>query len=474
MKNYKLKLLLLICLFVSCMFIGVQPITISAESVTINENEINEDLEGDENTEPPQNNVQPVFKGYPITTSVVTDGNLYDNLLKIYSKYWFDKTGSEYVDSNLYSDMFNEFTSINLDNKNIYSLAGLEEFDLSNLISFSANSNKIKTIDSSYFDKTKNENFIELNLADNDITSFNISKLSGLKKINLSTNNLSSIDLSSIEGRVSNTEVSFNLANNNFNSISDIKLPSKRIGKINLNIINNNINDLDESYFTNLYSLNIGIQGFVSDEKVKTDTKNNLVIYKMNIDGLSIKITKVDGEQDEDMGVFSDSDITGKFLRLQLPVGEYKYEYLINGVDAYDKYDYTKSYLDSFKFNVIPQQLNVIYVHKNKEYKELGKVTGKVTVKLSSNDNGAEIYYSVNGGEWKKGTEIICDDGGNYSIKVKSVINNVESAEQGVWVRTSLNLYISDAVMLVLIVLLTLVLFLVVLPIVSKKYFKKD
>ena len=104
----------------------------------------------------------------------------------------------------------------------------------------------------------------------------------------------------------------------------------------------------------------------------------------------------------------------------------------------------------------------------------MGKVTGKVTVKLSSNDAGAKIFYQVNNGEWIEGNVIECGDGGNYSIKVKAVVDGVESIEQNIWVRTSLNLYIPDALMLALVLLLALVLFFVVLPIVSKKYFKKD
>ena len=60
------------------------------------------------------------------------------------------------------------------------------------------------------------------------------------------------------------------------------------------------------------------------------------------------------------------------------------------------------------------------------------------------------------------------------SDPTKTVVNGVESKEDSIWVRTSLNLYIPDALMFVLILLLALVLFVVVLPIISKKYFKKD
>ena len=153
---------------------------------------------------------------------------------------------------------------------------------------------------------------------------------------------------------------------------------------------------------------------------------------------------------------------------------KYKYIYKLGSEDAYSKEHTGKYYLKYCEFNVVPQNLNCKFIHKNKEYSELGKVTGKVTVKLSSNDVGAKIFYKVNNGEWVEGDTVLCEDGGNYTITVKSVVDGVESPEQNIWVRTSLNLYIPDALMLVLVALLALVLFLVVLPIVSKKYFKKD
>ena len=82
--------------------------------------------------------------------------------------------------------------------------------------------------------------------------------------------------------------------------------------------------------------------------------------------------------------------------------------------------------------------------------------------------------YQVNGGEWVEGNIVECNHGGTYSIKAKVIIDGVESEVQNIWVRTSLNLYVPDALMLALILLLVLALFLVVLPIISRKYFKRD
>ena len=420
--------------------------------------------------------VTPTFEGFAITTSVIYDEYLYSALLDVYSDYFESVNGQEYSGTTIYSDMFKNFTTINLDKKNISNLEGLEKLEFDNLESFSANSNSITDFKSSFFENAEDWTFTTLSLADNEIQTIDFSGLIGLNNINLSSNKLTNVDFTAIEGRTSGSTLTANLANNNFKSFNDIKLPTRRISKYNINIINNNITNIDNSYFDEKFSLNIGIQGFNARESTPTtDTANNVVYYKSNVENLSVLIYKVDGEVDELITTISDADITdGNYLRLNLIVGQYKFIYQINGVDAFSKEYTNKYYLKDSSFSVVPQNLKYVFVHKNKEYNELGKVTGKVTVKLSSNDEGAKIFYQVNNGEWIEGNTVECSDGGNYTIKVKAVVDGVESIEQNIWVRTSLNLYIPDALMLALVLLLALVLFFVVLPIVSKKYFKKD
>ena len=98
-------------------------------------------------------------------------------------------------------------------------------------------------------------------------------------------------------------------------------------------------------------------------------------------------------------------------------------------------------------------------------------MTGEVKVLLSC-EEGAEIYYKVGGSDWTKGNEIMCDKGGNYSITAKVVKDGYESEETNVLIMTSLNTVVPDILMLILVLLFTLTLFIVVVPIVSKKWFK--
>ncbi|MGN0961271.1 MAG: hypothetical protein ACI4PF_03630 [Christensenellales bacterium] len=411
------------------------------------------------------------FNGFVISTSIITDNYLYDALLTIYKA-----TDSNYKGSSIYSDMFKDFTEINVDGKNISSLTGLDKLDLDNLETFSANLNNISIFDENVFVNTDINKFKNLSLASNSLNKFQITILTGLNNINLSSNKISNLDLSNIEAKVQNTEFTLNIANNNLTSMSSIILPTRRIGHININLINNQITEISEDYFTDKFTLDIGIQGFnLIDNKYYANTKNNVIIYKTNNPNLRIDIYKIDGESDELVNSIKDSDIVGNYLKLNLSVGEYEYEYMFDAENesAYSKYDSNRAYLGSNRFSVIPQKVSYLFNYKGKDYESLNKVTGVVLVKLSC-EEGATILYQVNGGQWTEGNLIECNKGGTYSIKVKAVINGIESETENILVRTSLNLYIPDGLMLAFVLLIALVLFLIVLPIISKKYFKKD
>lgn len=417
-----------------------------------------------------------IFSGFPINTNTITDDYLYDALLELYKS-----VNTSYKGSTLYSDMFNNehFTEINLDNKNISSLEGMQKLDLGFLESFSVALNDLTEFDAKVLKNVNVDKFKTLSLASNGLKTLIISensKLTGLENLDVSNNSITALNLNSIEAKLPDTEFTLNVAGNPIKNMSDIVLPNKRIGHVNINIINTNIYEISDEYFTDKYTLKIGVQGFKSDdEKFYVDTLNNVKIYKINQPNLRVDVYKIDGDRDVLVASVKDSDIAENYKKLELGVGQYEYYYMLDNenVEAYDKYDSQRAYLDSGRFYVIPQTVSYVYVYKGEEYEELRKVTGEVTVKLFSAED-ATIMYQVNGGEWVEGNIVECNHGGTYSIKAKVIIDGVESEVQNIWVRTSLNLYVPDALMLALILLLVLALFLVVLPIISRKYFKRD
>lgn len=472
---------------------------VNAQSIEVDP-EIITTTEGDEPLEPgagdseeeetpeqetPEQETEPLFAGFQISTTVIADEYLYSALLNLY-KDTYRGTDKAYSGSTIYSDMFKDFTDITLDSANITSLRGLDKLELDSLKSFSANRNYISDFSSEYFVNAQMDNIERLSLACNELKSIDLTDFERLKYVDLSSNQLEKVDLSMVEGVntivndvIVGADIEINVANNKLDEMKDIVLPDKRIEHITLNVIDNNITVFEDKYFTNDFTMKIGVQGYKpkdkdDKERKSSDTLSNLKIYRLGIEGLAVQIYKVDGQEDELIDTISDEDITGNYQQLRLPVGEYEYIYTIDGQPAFSRNDEKRAFLDSYKFWIIPQLATYNFTYKGKDYDTLNKVTGKVTVNLFTAEEGAKIFYSVNNAEWVEGSTVVCDKGGNYSIKVKTVINGVESEEQSVWVRTSLNLYISDAVMLVLVVLLTLALFFVVLPIISKKYFKKD
>lgn len=408
--------------------------------------------------------------GFKLTEADITDANLRNCLLNIFKS----KTDYRSIDA-LYSTMFNlpVFTSITLDNKNISSLKGLELLEFEYLESMSINYNAINSFSSTYLAGVTDK-FTSLSLKNNAITNIKLDNLNRLTYVDVSSNQISSIDLSHVVVAESGTDVYVNLAGNQFTTMNKILLPERRVGKITLNLIGNNIADIESKYFDgNKYITSVGVQA-LKDGKFNTAT--TIDFYRIGDENVAIEIWRIDGDEDVLVDTITDEDISecGFVLTKKYPIGEYYFNYTVNGGAVP-----SKSYYNDGTFNIIPQTPNITYTYKNQTTKTLGKVTGKVTVNLSTEEEGAKIYYQLNGKDWVEGNTIQCEDGGSYSVKVKAAVVTengevVESEIKEVLVRTSLNLYISDGVMLVIVALIALTLFLVVVPLISRKYFKRD
>lgn len=407
--------------------------------------------------------------GYAVDVRTdIEDSHLYSALLQLVKDYIVDNYGISYTSTTLYSTMFKRFKDITITDMGITSLKGLENFKFNELETFSITNNSITTIDKKLFEnmpKLKN-----LDLGSNDITAIDFGFAVTLENINLSSNELSAVDFSLMES----PNLNINLANNKFTSMKKIALPT-RVNSIKLNLISNNITDLTNEYFDySKLTMNLGFQGIRQEKSTQYDTTNPLKFYKTNIDGVEVNIYKINTLEDVLVKTIKDSDIVdGNSIDITgLEVGEYYFEYVKDGDLLYVKGDSQKEYFKTYKFTILPAQATFKFEFKGKIYDSFpNKVTGKVKVMIDC-EEGAEITYSVNGREWQKGNEVMCDKGGNYSISVKVVKDGVESNVKTVIVRTSLNTIVPDFVMLILILLFTLVLFVIVVPYVSKKFFR--
>ena len=171
-KLIKLKFLLVFCMLLVSVFLSSSSISAFAvetdsQVIATTENP-DEGLDGgQEDPELDEEPVEPdytVFEGFQVSDSVMTDRYLYSALLALYRR-----VDSSYTGSVIYSDMFKNFETINLDDKNITSLAGFEKLELDNLISFSANSNEISEFDKSFLRYIDEDKFTSLSLAGNEL-----------------------------------------------------------------------------------------------------------------------------------------------------------------------------------------------------------------------------------------------------------------------------------------------------------------
>lgn len=408
--------------------------------------------------------------GYQISpSSHMEDNNLYSILLKRASEDIKTKHNIDYTFDTIYSDMFKGFTEIVITDNIINSLNGLELIKFDNLKTLKITNNKLVSIEEEIFEYMPVLENVDF--SSNLLTSVSFGEIPTLKSVILNNNKLSDLDL--IDLGVSSLNLS--VAQNEFSSVSAIVFP-ERISEISLNVINNDISYISDSYFiTEKFKLSVGVQGINNDNEISLNTVTPLRYYKTNNPALTLEVYKYNGIVSEHCYTFKDSDIPdgGYYIDKAFPIGEYYFEYHIDGNPAYVKNDPNYAFYKCGEMNIKPTVCDVKYEFKGKEYYTFDeKVTGKVKVILSSIDNGT-IMYKVNSGNWQTGNTVMCDQGGNYTIYTKVVIDGVESEEKVILVRTSQNVLIPDFVMLVLILLFTLGLFLIVVPYVSKKFFKK-
>lgn len=478
----KLSIIFLTLALIFVCFVGVSPKLVMADTGT--SSGITEGT-GDSETETPAPDPDPdapteeqqarykeLTSGYELSNgSDISDSHLYSALLSIARDYIKDNCGMTYSGSSIYNTMFIYVENIDIPEKfDVQSLVGLEKIRLYALKNLRVAGHKLTDVKSNIFDYMP---VLEsLDLANNSITSVQLAALDKLSKINLSSNQLKQLDASMLPAL--NLEI--NLGNNKITEMKNIQLPT-RFSTIKLNVMSNNITDLTDEYFSIPgMTINVGVQGIVNEDKVTNfTTSNHIKVYKFNMTGLSANIFKVETKpinKDILVKTIKDEDIEGNILDIDLAVGSYFVEYAINGTRVDTTKDNNLAYLKTYRFNVIPTECKFKFEYKGKTYETFdNKVTGKVKVYISCEDGG-EIMYKVNWGEWQSGNEVMCDKGGNYSVTAKVIIDGVESEEKTVIVSTSLNVLIPDVLMLILVLLFTLTLFLIVVPIVSKKWFK--
>ena len=125
-------------------------------------------------------------------------------------------------------------------------------------------------------------------------------------------------------------------------------------------------------------------------------------------------------------------------------------------------------------FNVIPKSPTVKFIVGGKEYDEYNTKFTSWDAKIVATNNEAEgeLYYSISGGEWVKGSEFKLTRGGQYFISFKVVSGELSSNSVTRQVYMSQNPYVPDLIMLILVGAVLVIMFFVIIPILVKKFIK--
>lgn len=231
------------------------------------------------------------------TTEIYNDGTiLSSNLWKAIKKFYNDNkneetsnriytnadTGFEYF----YTDIFENFNTSHLDlsNKDIVSINNLGVLNLTSFTTIDLSNNKIKTTNQEF---SKIENLEELNLSNNEISSFSYTCLNessygqNLQKLYLQQNKIVSCDLS----KIAQGEIDATLNNITKDSL---KLPENLSVKVNLSH-----NLIDEPVETD--NIKYGFQGVKSNGTYVLGKK--IYFYSFNeITEISIYSLKIEND----------------------------------------------------------------------------------------------------------------------------------------------------------------------------------
>lgn len=324
------------------------------------------------------------------------DEELYYALIDGYNS---GKTENDRIDK-LYVGTFRTTESLNLSNKEISTISGLEFFKFDVLKSLDLSNNKI----SQSFESFENMSNLEtLNLSNNQITYFSSTFSNRLKNVDLSHNEISSCNLSTVasDGYV---DISFNL----LSRFQDITLPNS-----NATVFATHNLLTEEPPTEILCTLLLGYQGGLAGKSITAES----VIKFYGLDEVaSVKIyqTNESGDITNQTPVYS--LISGEMLS-NFPIGYYKV--------VFDENDELNKKYDDILLVCRPNSpVFQLYIDGEIPEKELHIIKQIATLKMEAD---GEIYYKINNGETKQGNEILIDKSGSYTVVCWQKVNGMDS-----------------------------------------------
>lgn len=318
-------------------------------------------------------------------------------------------------------------------------LEGLAYFDMSDIKVLDISDYKIDSLALGIISFPNLETLVLNNCQIETITFIN--ENSKLHTIDLSNNLITKIDLTPLtyEG-----EYTIDLSCNNISSLDDIKRTTTDQISYKINLLGNSTTDIQSSTVGNV-QLELGAQSINGKKFAKSDSIKYFGLYDLDYKFQIYDSTGAEyGEP-----IVDDTDIT-------LPVGSYTAKYLDSNGNYIER-------LGTMSFSFIPDTPYAVIVWKGKEYEKYDEtINGRPTIRVKDFE-GKEIYYRIGTGEWNlldETGEFAVDQGGRFNVTIKTVENGVESNLYSIPLITSLNQYIPNLLlMIILLCLFLLVIF---------------
>lgn len=460
-------------------------------------------------------------------TNTMIDANLYQALC---NKYMSAHGGEE--PESLTSTTFTDITELTITNAYIESIAGIEYFYFDNLEVLNLSGNKITTVNTEHFSNMpklkelylndQKEDVLEevtlsvnpygsrddyympslvyLNISGNMVKKIDLSALTksdhvaGLHTLVANNNQISSIDLSGMfndnEGKTT-----INLSYNLFTKANSIVLPRPQnitSDEYKVYLIGNAINEeINHSNVNFVLGLQIKLENEIintEDENQTPELKfevNSLLTYgKLNIENLAIKIDKFKmvGEEKEILSTtyLKESDLFSSEINIlpllgigefDIAIGIYENEAFtqLNQITLSETSQTTK--INSYSITILPEKPTAVMKYKNQTY-EIGnfpKINSPATLEFESVNPNAEIYYSTDLGKtWIKADSRKITTGGMNSTYVKAIVDEYESNILKIHTSGSINLYLSNGILFVIILVVAVLFFVIILPLLAR------
>ena len=372
----------------------------------------------------------------------------------------FVKAGITELNLSLY-DLMGATTSQTYEDSSLF-LSGLTYFNLSTIKKVNLSRSQLTKLDMTNFSTLTN--LEELDLSNNAIEELQLGDYATtLTSLDLHNNKIASLDIS----KVTSDTITLNLSNNNIATLDHIVLPKATTTNVAVVLYNNCLDLTNPAISTDRITYVYGMQKLLTDHY----TSESNIAYQPIV-GYVPHIFSIAVQEDETVTETYLEALTGTEVwnSFRLPVANYRMKYYDVANAVYIEDTDVDTGLVPFDFTIVPTTPTYKIVFKGREYTEYkSTIVGRPTLKVGGGQG--EIYYSVAGQEWKKlegDTIRLAEQAGTYTVRLKNVENGIDSNIVVVNLTTSLNQFLPDIVMVVIIVGIMLILFFVGIPLLKK------